>query len=295
MTNYKVGGISVSDLIASGSTTTATSGAFFTGTNTTIAYNPSNKPFENPTEFGFKKNNTDIANSIQSTYKDYTSSTTLNSADISGWCTQLRIVAIGGGGGGGGGGGDPGGSIGVSGSGGGGGGLAAAYINVATYGPPYVLTIGSGGAGGAAQYTPNSPGNPGSDGGITSVKYGTNTEIITANGGNGGNGGTDPNSTTNTTAGVNGGNGTILAAIGTKYTETGNSSNTANDGGPSQGGTNNYGNSVPILANNSTSNTNSWQTPGKGQGGIGGINSGNSNGYAGQNGGGGFVRIYFIK
>lgn len=319
MTNYKVGtNVSISELTKTGSTTTVTD-KYLIATNTTLTYTPSTKAFENPSPLGYKKNGTDIANSIQAKYTNYTSTTTIDDVDIPAWCTQLRFIAIGGGGGGGGGGGDPGGwgsgDTAVSGSGGGGGGLAAAYINKATYGPPYVITIGTGGNGGAYQGNPNSEGNDGSSGNATTVKYATNLTLITANGGAGGNGGTDPNEGKNTTDGVIGGTGVVLAAITTKYEQKGNSSNAANDGdkynatnapdeGPSRGGTVTYGSSVPTIANNTTSNmiaptnpTNNgyWSTPGYGQGGIGGANTDNSNGYAGQDGGGGLVRVYFIK
>ena len=322
MTNYKVGtNTSISELIATGGSTTTVTDKYLITTNTTLSYNPSSKAFENPSAFGYKKDGTDIANSIKAKYTDYTTingSTTEITLDgtIPAWCTQLRFIAIGGGGGGGGGGGDPGGwnsgDIGVSGSGGGGGGLAAAYINRATYPPPYVITIGAGGTGGAYQGSPNTEGNDGSPGSASSVKHATNTTLIIANGGAGGNGGTDPNSGTNTTAGVSGGTGNVLAEIATKYTETGSSSNSATDAdlynatnnadkGPSKGGTVNYGTSVPIIANNTTSNmispdnNGSWSNPGYGQGGIGGANTDSSNGYAGQDGGDGLVRVYFIK
>ena len=47
--------------------------------------------------------------------------------------------------------------------------------------------------------------------------------------------------------------------------------------------------------NNNTSIDNANQKPGIGQGGVGGWNSNNNNGYQGQNGGHALVRVYFLK
>ena len=60
-----------------------------------------NNHWENPSALGYQINNTDIANSVQAAYTDYTSN---SSIIIPTWCNKLKIIAISGGGGGGGGG-----------------------------------------------------------------------------------------------------------------------------------------------------------------------------------------------
>ena len=318
MANYKVNDIPISDLIESGGETD-TNTQKYTILNTPLKYISTTYAFEKPSLFNFKFNDVDIANSMVATYTNYTVNTTLNSTDIPNWCNQLRIIVIGGGGGGGGGSGDPGGwssqDVGVSGSGGGGGGLVAGIINISTYAPPYSIVVGTGGAGGANQGTAEAAGNGGSAGNTSSFKYATNTTIMSANGGSGGLGGTDPNSSTNTQNGVSGGTGS--ANITVNSTIPGNASNGSGNGsaynitnnpygGPSQGGTVNYGTNIPQIATNLALTTaasierpeiSNWNTAiaGYGQGGMGGINASNSNGYAGQPGGGGLVRVYFIK
>jgi hypothetical protein len=172
-----------------------------------------------------------------------------------------------------------------------------------------------GGAGGAYQGNAANSGYGGGGGQSSSFSYNTNTVIMTATGGNGGIGGTDPDSATNSTSGVSGGGAN--ANITTVAKLTGNASATAYDGngynatnapnhvGPSQGGTVNYDSNVPQIATNVTvTTTDSYNRPyfenwankiaGYGQAGMGGINAG-SNGFHGQPGGQGLVRIYFIK
>lgn len=340
MANYKVGtNQSIADLIKSGNATAVTDKYLIT-TKSKITYTASSNAFENPSSFGYKKNNVDIANSMKAKYNDYTSDTTIpdDNTVIPAWCTELRFIAIGGGGGGGGGSGDPGGwstlpsqgvqfgDAGSSGTGGGGAGLAAAYIDIATYPPPYVITIGTGGDGGSEEQTTNAAGNDGNDGNATTVKYSTNTVFLRANGGKAGRGGIDPNDASEETTNTinNGVGGTGSSNISTKWVATGNGSNAANDAaewttnsyqGPSRGGTVAYGTAgttltnvtVPTIATADTGTYYAINSAGNitetrnsiaaayGQGGIGGINAPNSNGHSGQDGGGGLVRVYFIK
>lgn len=292
MANFKVDNVPLTDLIESGGTTD-TNTLNYTILGTTVKYVASSKAFENPTDTGYKYNGTDIANSMVANYTDYTTDTTLTSADIPSWCRGLRIIAIGGGGGGGSGGGDPGGwdsgDKGVSGSSGGGGSVVAGYLNTG-YAGPYKIIIGKGGTGGAYQGDPNAAGNPGTDGGETRVNYLTNLRVLSASGGLNGLGGTDPNSGTNTTAGS--GTNTTAGLWGNEispyYSGIGNGSDSAGDAGDNGGepsstpGTPNWPTEVPIISNNA------------GKGGVGGINK-NSNGYSGTNGNDGMVRIYFVK
>jgi hypothetical protein len=138
---------------------------------------------------------------------------------------------------------------------------------------------------------------------------------MTAEGGTRGTGADDPNSGNNYTNGAYGGGAS--ANITTVAKLTGNDSAIAYDGygynatnapnhvGPSKGGTVKYDANVPQIATNVTvTTTDSINRPyfenwadkkaGYGQGGMGGINAG-SNGFHGQPGGQGLVRIYFIK
>jgi len=319
MANYKVNDIPLSDLIEQGGSSDAITQKYNI-LGTPIKYiSPNVSSFESPSALGYKVNGIDIANSMVAVYNDYTGNTTLNSGDIPSWCTQLRVILIGGGGGGGGGGGDPGGwnsqDVGVSGAGGGGAGLVAGIITKADFAPPYKIVVGTGGDGGTYQGIAENSGYFGAAGNASSFSYNTNTVIMTAEGGTRGTGATDPNSSTNSTSGASG--GSASANITTVAKLDGNDSATAYDGygynatnapnhvGPSQGGTVNYNSNVPQIATNVTVTTTdsynrqqltNWsdKKAGYGQGGMGGINAG-SNGFAGQPGGNGLVRIYFIK
>jgi hypothetical protein len=278
MANYKVGtNVSISDLIKSGGNATAVTDKYLINTNTTITYTASSNAFENPSSFGYKKDDVDIANSMVAYYIDYTSDATIpnDNTVIPSWCTKLRFIAIGGGGGGGGGSGDPEGwdlyynwtpslrqtgTAGSSGTGGGGGGLAAAYIDRVTYPPPYVIDIGSGGDEGGDEGSPNAAGNNGTNGNATTVKYSTNTIFLTANGGGKGRGGRDPQDGSETTSNTTntGFGGTGSSNITPKWEATGNASNSSTDAslwsstsyrGPSRGGTVAYGTASTTLTN----------------------------------------------
>lgn len=215
---------------------------------------------------------------------------------------------------------------GSSGTGGGGAGLAATYIDRGTYPPPYVITIGTGGNGGAEEDSANAAGNDAENGNATTVKYSTNETFLTANGGKGGRGGVDPNISNEVTDNTsnNGVGGTGSSNITPKWEATGNGSGSASDAsqwkpnsysGPSGGGTVKYGTASTSLANvtvptiatadggakyfisiyREAIETKNNEPAGYGQGGIGGINAPNSNGRGGQKGGGGLVRVYFIR
>lgn len=319
MANYKVNDVPLSNLIEQGGSSDAVT-KNYNILGTPIKYiSPNVSSFESPSALGYKLNGVDIANSVVAVYNDYTGNTTLNSGDIPSWCTKLRVILIGGGGGGGGGGGDPGGwdsqSIGVSGAGGGGGGLVAGIITTANFAAPYKIVVGTGGNGGTYQDIAENSGYFGSAGNESSFSYNTNTVIMTAEGGTQGTGAEDPNTGNNYTNGAYGGGAN--ANIPTVAKLAGNDSATAYDGygydvtnapnhvGPSKGGTVKYDANVPQIATNVTvtttdsinrPNLSDWanKKAGYGQGGMGGINA-NSNGYAGQPGGNGLVRIYFIK
>jgi hypothetical protein len=191
-----------------------------------------------------------------------------------------------------------------------GGGLAAAYVNISAYPPPYNLTVGTGGVPGQLQESNSLGGYSGSAGNASSVKYATNTVLLVANGGNGGNGGPDPDARNESVSGVTGGTGSVLAGYpDIKYTNTGNSSNASGNKSGSDGGTYFISALVPQISNNvSVSNDDCYNRPyisnwsnliaGYGQGGHGGINDtkdGNNRGNAGQPGGNGVIRAYFIK
>jgi hypothetical protein len=280
-----------------------------------------NNHWENPSALGYQINNTDIANSVQAAYTDYTSN---SSIIIPTWCNKLKIIAISGGGGGGGGGvnnganaNNGGGTRGGAGGSGAGGILSiikSKQLSLVEYNNMNITFGGedshsSTGAGG--EYT-DPMGANGKDGkyGVGIYLYASANEYIRVYGGAYGHAG--KGSANNNNVAQGGSNGSTTVAYnyifdnyyfyvesrgGTDGGEGKNEtigdagivSNYSLDNDPPQINTNyDYTN---VQTNNIGINNSQL---GIGQGGVGGINSNNNNGYAGQNGGPALVRVYFL-
>lgn len=308
--SYFVGNIDVSGLVHSGDTNfTDTFSGFPACTSTTNTWEHLS------TALGYEISGTDIANGVQAKYNQYTSSVTGITPEP--WCRKVKIIAIAGGGGGGSGGANKGNNRAGAGGSGGGGTLAIMTSNnfdQSNY--RYAITIDAGGAGGAYQGTEGSDGHSGAQGSkvTITVSSGNNTGTLAVFGGGGGGygPGTDRGNN-NSTGGVN--NTAITTSLGNLDNlfnvdhTTGNSGSGAGNGYVSAAGyVVNYAaantNGPPVLnldkdwthiANNNTQYDNGNQVPGYGQGGVGGFNSNNTNGYYGQNGGPALVRIYYMQ
>ena len=263
-----------------------------------------------------------------STVDGNTGQTINHTVTIPGWCNSLAVIIVGAGGGGGGGGGQVSGSEGGGGGGGGGGGKVWGSISRgSTYWfsntNTFKVSLGGCGLPGGPQSINDDKGYSATDPDQTSTNFsiGNSTQLLlTANAGGPGTGGADPNWTNeyvdggaagnygssysyNLVIGANDGNGGIM---GSHYQGSVNGDPVNASGG--KGGTCNnvwYNNAassdVPVI---NTNNANPLQTgttsfeqsiPGVGQGGLGGINSSNGNGYKGQFGGPSRVRVYFFS
>ena len=255
-------------------------------------------------------------------YNNYAKTQSANNQQIPPWCKKLRVVVIGSGGGGGGGGANSGsdpnsnstssGVRGGSGGGGGGGGLAAGEIAINTTGQVYDISLGGCGIPGVYQGTSGAAGDSGNDPDLNTTTFRLGTTTLEANCGSPGDGGqgTEGGNTSNTSNGGNGSvnNGSVNATnVLSYYTNTGNGSTAGNNCDPGEGGTVNIPLTIPVFNKNQgdspsgVSNTNGRaynqnnELPGIGQGGWGGLNSQNNNGYAGQYGGRSYIRVYFIR
>jgi len=292
------------------------------------SYVNTNNTWEQPTELGYKILNNgvyvDIANSIKAKYVDYNYSSTTKSITVPAWCNKLKIIAISGGGGGGGGGANDndGNRAGAGASGAGG--MLSIMTTKENYNPAnkdfYVAfggnAAGGSGLGGAYEEDAGQSGYNGHDG-IGVTIYATNNDYIIVRGGKYGSGGQSGNSSDNITAGPS--NGTNSDNNVLKYGNFSNniftiSNRNGNDGGQGNnssigtpGTVSNFPNAdtdPPKLnenaswvsyQNNNAQIDNDNQKAGYGQGGVGGWNSNNTNGYQGQNGGPPLVRVYFLK
>ena len=317
---YKIAtNILISDIIESGGSTTSTNYKGFP------AYITTNASFEtHNTEFGYKDNGTDLKTKIVASYSTYegpdshTGSTTSTAQPIPTWCKRLKVIVIGAGGGGGGGGANSSNRAG-SGAGGGGGGFAVGEIAINNTGQTYEVCVGGRGEGGPWETTDAAGGNNATDPTVTQTyfKLGT-TKLMIANVGELGNGGRSANASSNTTSNSVGGTGTVndTNVVLNSATGTGNEGVYGNNSNPGEGGTINYydnntrptfyygnnGSNVAVNEGDAPANNNKfWDEefpnakPGLGQGGWGGLNANNDNGFYGQKGGISFVRVYFIR
>jgi hypothetical protein len=314
--------INVSSIIEAGGSTTTTSYIGFP------AYITSNLAFEkHETDFGYKVDGFDLKNSIVAKYTDYIGggatntgsaqnddqpnnstfhayyaygNTVNHSGTIPTWCNKVRVIVIGAGGGGGGGGANASNRAG-SGGGGGSGGVAAGTIAV-DGGEEFNISLGGCGRGGFYEKDPGENGynanNPVST--VTKFTYGSSDiQANVGSAGDGGEGSAGSNNTSNTAAGGNGSANT--SNVSSIYTQTGSIGNAGNNSNPgeSSGIVNNAAH--PALNTNQVNAPNDRQIdqdnelPGFGQGGWGGVNANNGNGYGGQCGGRSIVRVYFIR
>ena len=313
--------ISVSSIIKAGSTNTNSYVGF-------PPYNTSNLGFErHETDLGYKVDGTDLKNSVVATYTDYIGGGATNSGSeqndnqpnnsnyyayyaygntvsVSGiipdWCNKVRVIVIGAGGGGGGGGAN---AVNRSGSGGGGGSGGFAVGTIAVVGgQQFDISLGGCGRGGFYEKDSGESGynanNPVSN--QTTFTYGSS--VIQANVGGAGDGGQPASGNNNTSKTASGGNGsantTNINSIQLRTGSIGNAGNNSNPG-ESSGIENNI--DYPVLNSNQGNAPNDSQIdqdnqlPGFGQGGWGGVNANNGNGYGGQCGGRSIVRVYFIR
>ena len=305
MSNYSYQNTSLNTLFASGNTNSNS----FTGLS---GYATTNYSFENPQATGYQVNGTDIANSIIATYSDFVGgASTFNPSPtptIPSWCNQLKVIVIGAGGGGGGGGGQNSNEQGSSGAGGGGGGQVSGVItrgdsNWSNTTNTFNVSIGGYGVAGAYQSNNNYGGNNATDPAQTYSRFyigNNNIPLLYAYCGSAGWGGVKPSdsneTTSNTGGGYSGGNVNII-----DYSN-GNIGNNGGHYAPGTGGTTNLStNNSPTLNTNKAPPSQSDKSemspndiPGVGQGGDGGYNSSNGNGYAGQCGGPSQIRVYFL-
>ena len=322
--NYKIAtNILVSDIIATGGSTNTSS---YTGFP---SYNTANLSFQrHDVSFGYQVNGTDLSNTIEAFYREYIGGgptntgsaqndnqpnnssfyayyaygNTISASDtIPSWCTKIKVIVIGAGGGGGGGGTNAT-NRGGSGGGGGSGGLAAATISVSP-GQVYDISLGGCGRGGFYEKDPDANGynanNPVSI--ITKFAVG-GAGLLQANCGGAGDGGERATGNNNTSQTATGGTATISGnGLISSFTSTGSEGNAGNNSNPGESaGITNSAN-LPVLNTNQGDAPNDRQIdqdnelPGIGQGGWGGVNANNSNGYGGQCGGRSLVRVYFIR
>jgi hypothetical protein len=274
----------------------------------------SNNSWEQPTDLGYEIfNNTnlanvDIAKTVKAAYKDYTA---YSSVTIPDWCNKLKIIAISGGGGGGGGGANNNSNRGGAGGSGAGGFLAIMTSKLSKPKDNYTINIdfSGSGAGGAYQGSSGSNGKSGTDG--VAITIYTSNNSINIPGGDSGFGGQGTDNSNNISSGGSNNspdvnityNGNFATFFTLESTE-GNAGGQGNNSAIGAAGTVQNNLASPTLntnvdytgsQNNSTSIDNANQRPGIGQGGVGGWNSNNNNGYQGQNGGPALVRVYFLK
>jgi hypothetical protein len=327
--NYKIAeNILVSDIIAAGSTTTPSYTGF-------PPYKTANLSFQRHNEnFGYKVSNTDLANTVEAFYREYIGGGSTNTGSAQGdsqinnaskyayynygntitasdtipsWCTKVRVIVIGAGGGGGGGGTNSQNHAG-SGGGGGSGGLAAGTISV-TSGQTYTISLGGCGRGGFYQGSSNSNGRDAVDPVSTVTSFIVGTSIIQANCGGAGKGGPKGDATNEQSGTAAGGDGSVNSTNNLSdahdIKKTGSGGNAGNDNNPGESAGIQNSVNLPVLntnqgdAPNNSSNpaaiNQDNQLPGIGQGGWGGVNHNNGNGYGGQCGGRSLVRVYFIR
>jgi hypothetical protein len=278
--------------------------------------------FEHPSTTGYKINDTDIANSICAKFAEYTGYSSVDgntgqtidhTVNIPTWCNSLAVIIIGAGGGGGGGGGQVGDSLGGGGGGGGSGGKAWGTVSRGTTAwssntNTFKVSLGGCGLPGGYQGNNNDRGYTGTNPAQTSTNFsiGTSNEmLLTANAGGPGAGGPDPNWTNEYSDGGAAGNWSYSSSTSSRNGENGNlgimGSHYQGSGGGVGGTCNNNTTNVPVINTNKASPGQSKTTgieqsiPGVGQGGLGGINSSNGNGYGGQFGGPSRVRVYFFS
>jgi hypothetical protein len=253
------------------------------------------------TNSGSGQNDNQPNNATYQAYYAYGKTVTA-SGTIPSWCTKVRVIVIGAGGGGGGGGTNSGNQAG-SGGGGGSGGLAAGMITVVG-GQTFSISLGGCGRGGFYEGTANSNGfnanNP--DSNETTFTYSASSSVIQANVGGAGDGGPRGEASNEASGAANGGNGAVNTTnVADYYQKTGSAGNAGNDRNPGESAGITRDDALPTLNTNQGDAPNSSminqdnQLPGIGQGGWGGINANNSNGYGGQCGGRSFVRVYFIR
>jgi hypothetical protein len=284
-----------------------------------------NYNWENPSTLGYQISGVDIANSVKAVYTNYSGANgTSYTFTPPSWCNTLKIIAIAGGGGGGSGGANT--NNNRAGSGGSGAGGAHAILvstlksNQSNFSYNIDFVLGDNGAGGAYQGTPSDPGHWGHQGTSISINVssGNNSGTFWVYGGGGGGPGPGTSNSNNDSVGgqntsiTSGNNATtpILNSLGNYNVDLSCSEyHAGNSGG---GGGNSYigaagtivnFNDVPPLntnydyrsvQNNNTEINNTNHVPGYGQGGVGGWNSNNNNGYYGQNGGPALVRVYYM-
>ena len=317
--NYKSRNLDIASIIQSGNTSFNNSYSSFPyGTST-------NNNWENPSPLGYQVSGTDIANVIQAPYTNYTSNSTFTPPS---WCNTLKIIAIGGGGGGGSGGANKdvnndsnndGYRAGSGGSGGGGGLGIVVSSGYQQSSATYTITFSGVGTGGAYQDDVGDGGYTGNTGtNITIHANGngflSNTGSIIVNGGGGGAHGPGTSNNNNNSTGGGGGGGGINSynsSIGTTNYSfvSGNAgagggnawvgysgvvANYNNNNGPPALNSNiDYSSNGNKVQNNNTE-INNVANPPVGQGGVGGWNSNNNNGYPGQQGGPALVRVYYM-
>lgn len=328
MSNYFSSNTDVSSLITPGNTTFDNSySGFPAGVNTT-------NNWENPTPLGYEISGVDISNSVKATYTDYTSDVTFTPPSWCKNIKIIAIAGGGGGGSGGGNANSRGGSGGSGAGGAlatitnsnqiylpgyifnvtfGTGGAGGAYqgsgnsygywgqqgksiaIQVTTNfshpGQSQGNVVIYGGGGGGAGMKPGVSNNVSQGGQNTVVSPGNNTTTPTA-------GVYDTNfglyiSSSGGNAG-SGGDNQYIGAAGIVQNYSGNSNPpTLNTNKDYTSINDNSTNGVNGQSNNHQIN-NTNEIPGYGQGGVGGINSNNGNGYPGQNGGSPLVRVYYM-
>lgn len=285
-----------------------------------------NYNWENPSTLGYQISGTDIANSVKAVYTNYSGANgTSYTFTPPSWCNTLKIIAIAGGGGGGSGGANT--NNNRAGSGGSGAGGAQATLvsafkfdqSIFSYNIDFVL--GDNGAGGAYQGTSGDAGNWGDQGTSISINVssgGSYTGTLWVYGGGGGGPGPGTSNSNNNSVGgqntsITSGNNTttpILNNLGNYNIDLSCSEYNAGNFGGGGGNSNigaagtvvNFNDAPPLntnynytsVQNNNTGINNTNQIPGYGQGGVGGWNSNNNNGYQGQNGGSALVRVYYM-
>jgi hypothetical protein len=311
----------VSDIIAAGGTTSTVYKGF-------PAYNTANLAFQrHDTNFGYKVTDTDLSNTVEAYYRQYIGggstnngstqsnnqpnnanlytyynygNTITHSGTIPSWCTKIKVIVIGAGGGGGGGGTNAGSSPAGSGGGGGSGGIAAGEISVNS-GTTYNITLGGCGRGGFYEGDYDSNGYNANNPVSTSTSFYIGNSELTANCGAPGDGGPRGSASNEASNEAAGGNGSVNTTnVLWYYTLTGNKGNAGNDGDPGESAGIQNTSNLPVLnTNQGNAITNQIsqdnQLPGIGQGGWGGVNSNQGNGYGGQCGGRSLVRVYFIR
>lgn len=247
------------------------------------------------------------------------------------WCNALKIIAIAGGGGGGSGGANNNDRRGGCGGSGAGAGMGILYFKsfndgFVTHTPQDTIvniTVNPVGLGGGYQENPGDPGYWGSQGGNIAINIITTRNpvdyIMNVNGGGGGAAGQGTSGGNESVGGQNTsistGNSTTTPGTAPSISNSANFNCNFNAGNSGGGGGNHVVGNAGIITNFNSNNepptlnqnqgqppqgnnleiNNANEKPGYGQGGVGGWNSDNNNGYPGQNGGAGLVRVYFLK